>query len=74
MVGMSAGMGTSGVVCVNGRDVCWCGDFWSSVCVCVCVCVNGRDVCWCEDFWSSVCVNGRDVCWCGDFWSSACEW
>ena len=32
MVGMSAGVGTSGVVCVNGRDVCWCGDFWSSVC------------------------------------------
>ena len=46
MVGMSA---TSGVVCVNARDVCLCGDFWSSVCV------NGRDVCWCEDFWSSVC-------------------
>ena len=29
MVGMPA---TSGVVCVNGRDVCWCEDFWSSVC------------------------------------------
>ena len=49
MVGMSAGVGTSGVVCVNGRDACLCGDFWSSVCV------NGRDVCWCGDFWSSVC-------------------
>ena len=32
MVGMSTGVGTSGVVCVNGRDVYWCGDFWSSVC------------------------------------------
>ena len=49
MVGMSAGVSTSGVVCVNGRDVCWCEDFWSSVCV------NDRDVCWCEHFWSSVC-------------------
>ena len=49
MVGMSAGVGTSGVVCVNGRDVCWCEHFWSSVCV------NGRNVCWCGDFWSSVC-------------------
>ena len=39
MVGMSAGVGTSGVVCVNDRDACSCGDFWSSVCV------NGRDVC-----------------------------
>ena len=29
MVGMSAGVGTSGVVCVNGRDACY---FWSSVC------------------------------------------
>ena len=32
MVGMPARVGTSGVVCVNGRDVYWCGDFWSSVC------------------------------------------
>ena len=36
-------------MCVNGRDVCWCEDFWSSVCV------NGRDVGWYGDFWSSVC-------------------
>ena len=27
MVGMSAGVSTSGVVCVNGRDVCSCEDF-----------------------------------------------
>ena len=32
MEGMSAGESTSGVVCVNGRDVCCCGEFWSSVC------------------------------------------
>ena len=32
MVGMSAGVGTSGVVCMNGRDACSCEDFWSSVC------------------------------------------
>ena len=36
-------------MCVNGRDICWCEDFWSSVCV------NGRDVGWYGDFWSSVC-------------------
>ena len=49
MVGMPARVRTSGVVCVNGRDACWCEHFWSSVCV------NGRDIGWCGDFWSSVC-------------------
>ena len=32
MVGMPARVRTSGVVCVNGRDLCWCEDFWSSMC------------------------------------------
>ena len=50
---------------MNGRDVCWCGDFWSSVLM-VGMPARVRTS-------GVVCVNGRDVCSCGDFWSSVCE-